>query len=112
VEDSGDGVGVGDDLEDTHAAAAFSAAGDVDGEDVGCYAHREAQLIAGLAIDRLGGRDEAIARLQAAAAPVKPVRPRSRRPSTPREELDAVVQARARTELARRGVRARRSQAG
>ncbi len=35
VEDSGDGVGVGDDLEDTHAAAAFSAAGDVDGEDAG-----------------------------------------------------------------------------
>ena len=35
MEDSGDGVGVGDDLEDTHAAAAFSAAGDVDGEDAG-----------------------------------------------------------------------------
>jgi hypothetical protein len=35
VEDSGDGVGVGDDLEDTHAAATFSAAGDVDGEDAG-----------------------------------------------------------------------------
>ena len=76
---------------------------------VGCDAYREAQLIAGLAIDRLGRRDEAIARLQAAAAPVSPVRPRSRRPSTPREELDAVVRARARTELERRGVRARRS---
>jgi hypothetical protein len=35
VEDSGDGVGIGDDLEDTHTAAAFTAAGDVDGEDAG-----------------------------------------------------------------------------
>ncbi len=35
VEDSGDGVGIGDDLEDAHAAAAFTAAGDVDGEDAG-----------------------------------------------------------------------------
>jgi len=35
VEDAGDGVGIGDDLEDTHAAAAFSAAGDVDGEAAG-----------------------------------------------------------------------------
>jgi hypothetical protein len=35
VEDSGDGVGIGDDLEDTYTAAAFTAAGDVDGEDAG-----------------------------------------------------------------------------
>jgi len=35
VENSGDGVGIGDHLEDTHAAAAFSAAGDVDSEDAG-----------------------------------------------------------------------------
>jgi hypothetical protein len=35
VEDSGDGVGIGDDLEDTHAAAAFTAAGDVEREDAG-----------------------------------------------------------------------------
>jgi hypothetical protein len=35
VQDAGDGVGVGDDLEDTHAAAAFSAAGDVEREDAG-----------------------------------------------------------------------------
>jgi hypothetical protein len=75
----------------------------------GCDAYSEAQLIAGLASDRLGRRDEAIARLQAAAAPVRSVRPRPRRPSTPREEFDAVVRARARTELERRGVRARRS---
>ena len=31
----GDGVCIGDHLEDTHAAAAFSAAGDVDGEAAG-----------------------------------------------------------------------------
>ena len=35
VEDSGDGVGIGDDLADTHAAAACSAAGDVEREDAG-----------------------------------------------------------------------------
>ncbi len=35
MEDSGDGVGIGDDLEDAHAAAAFSAAGDVEREDAG-----------------------------------------------------------------------------
>ena len=35
VEDAGDGVGVGDDLEDPHAAAAFSAAGDALREDAG-----------------------------------------------------------------------------
>ena len=35
MEDSGDGVGIGDDLEDTHAAATFSAAGDVEREDAG-----------------------------------------------------------------------------
>ena len=35
MQDAGDGVGVGDDLEDPHAAAAFSAAGDVEREDAG-----------------------------------------------------------------------------
>ena len=35
MQDAGDGVGVGDDLEDTHAAAASSAAGDVEREDAG-----------------------------------------------------------------------------
>ncbi len=35
VEYSGEGVGIGDDLADTHAAAAFSAAGDVERENVG-----------------------------------------------------------------------------
>jgi len=35
VENSGDGVGIGDHREGTHAAAAFSAAGDVDSEDAG-----------------------------------------------------------------------------
>lgn len=74
----------------------------------GCDAHREAQLIAGLASDRLGRRDEAITRLQVAAAPVKVVRPRARRPDTPREVFAEVVRARARTELERRGVRVRR----
>jgi len=34
VQDAGDGVGVGDDLEDPHAAAAFSAAG-VERKDAG-----------------------------------------------------------------------------
>jgi hypothetical protein len=32
---TGDGVGIGDDLEDAHAAATFSAAGDVEREDAG-----------------------------------------------------------------------------
>jgi len=32
VQDASDGVGVGDDFEDTHAAAAFSAAGDLERE--------------------------------------------------------------------------------
>ena len=35
VQDAGDGVGVGDDLEDAHAAAACSAAGDALREDAG-----------------------------------------------------------------------------
>lgn len=74
----------------------------------GCDAHREAQLISGLASDRLGRRDEAIARLQVAAAPVKVVRPRVSRPETPREVFAEVVRARARMELERRGVRVRR----
>ena len=35
MQDAGDGVGVGDDLEDAHAGATFSAAGDVEREDAG-----------------------------------------------------------------------------
>jgi len=35
VESSGDGVGVGDNLKDAHAAAALAAAGDVEREDAG-----------------------------------------------------------------------------
>ena len=35
MEEAGDGIGVGDDLEDTHAAAALAAEGDVDREDPG-----------------------------------------------------------------------------
>ena len=35
VQDAGDGIGVGDDLGDTHAAATFSAAGDAQREDAG-----------------------------------------------------------------------------
>jgi len=35
VQDAGEGVGVGDDLKDAHAAAALAAAGDVEGEGAG-----------------------------------------------------------------------------
>ncbi|NOJ79566.1 hypothetical protein HNV28_14655 [Myxococcus xanthus] len=35
MEDSGDGVGIREDLEDAHAVGAFSVAGDVEREDAG-----------------------------------------------------------------------------
>jgi len=77
VEDAGDGVGIGDDLEDTHAAAAFSAAGDVDGEDAGeelgptrCVGGRGEEL--GEEASGSSGRAKSSASCGGAAAPGGP----------------------------------------
>lgn len=70
----------------------------------GSDAYREAQLIAGLAADRLGQRAQAIAHLQIAAT--SPERTRRRRQVlTPRQALEESVRARARRELEHHGVR-------
>lgn len=68
-------------------------------------AYAESQLIAGLAAERLGRREEALRRLTVAAAePPKPARARRRRLSaSPREAAQAKIRARARRELERRG---------
>ncbi|MCA9634728.1 MAG: hypothetical protein KC420_01700 [Myxococcales bacterium] len=86
---------------------AYALAADV-GADAFSFA--ESQLIAGLAVDRMGRRQEAIARLQAAARePPKPPRRvqrrQRRRGYTPSrtESAEAEVRARARHELALRG---------
>lgn len=83
---------------DVNAAWSLAA-----GVPTGAGAHREAQLLAGLAADRLGRRAEAVARLEVAAAPVEHRR-RNEKKWTELERIDEAIRARAITELRRRGV--------
>lgn len=69
----------------------------------GTDAHREAQLIAGLAAARLGRHVEAVARFKVAATPVRH-RHRSEKRWTEQERIDEAIRARAIAELRGRGV--------